>query len=65
MAFSSFMKRVAAQIADQEHRIDVVINNAGALFAARRLMEDGLEYTLALNHMAYFVVTAGFGVSVA
>jgi NAD(P)-dependent dehydrogenase (short-subunit alcohol dehydrogenase family) len=53
------MKRVAAQIADQEQRIDVLINNAGALFATRRLTEDGLEYTFALNHMAYFIVTAG------
>jgi NAD(P)-dependent dehydrogenase (short-subunit alcohol dehydrogenase family) len=53
------MKRVAAQIADQESRIDVLINNAGALFATRRLTEDGLERTFALNHMAYFVVTEG------
>jgi NAD(P)-dependent dehydrogenase (short-subunit alcohol dehydrogenase family) len=53
------MKRVAAQIADHEPRIDVLINNAGALFATRRLTEDGLECTFALNHMAYFVVTEG------
>ena len=53
------MKRVAAQIADQESRIDVLINNAGAIFARRQLTEDGLERTFALNHMAYFVVTAG------
>jgi NAD(P)-dependent dehydrogenase (short-subunit alcohol dehydrogenase family) len=53
------MKRVAAQIADQEPRIDVLINNAGALFATRRLTEDGLERTFALNHMAYFVLTEG------
>jgi len=53
------MKRVAAQIADREPRIDVLINNAGALFAVRRLTEDGLERTFALNHMAYFVLTAG------
>ena len=53
------MKRVAAQIADHESRIDVLINNAGALFGKRRLTEDGLEYTFALNHMAYFVITAG------
>jgi NAD(P)-dependent dehydrogenase (short-subunit alcohol dehydrogenase family) len=53
------MKRVAAEIAEQESRIDVLINNAGALFATHQLTEDGLEYTFALNHMAYFVVTEG------
>ena len=53
------VKRVAAQIVDREPRIDVLINNAGALFAKRKVTEDGLEYTFALNHMAYFVVTAG------
>ena len=49
------MKRVAAEIAHKEPRIDVLINNAGAMFSSRRLTEDGLEYTFALNHMAYFV----------
>ena len=44
------MKRVADQIAEQVSRIDVLINNAGALFATRRLTEDGLERTFALNH---------------
>jgi NAD(P)-dependent dehydrogenase (short-subunit alcohol dehydrogenase family) len=53
------MKRVAAEIAKREPPIDVLINNAGALFATRRLTEDGLEYTFALNHMSYFVVTEG------
>jgi NAD(P)-dependent dehydrogenase (short-subunit alcohol dehydrogenase family) len=53
------MKRVAAEIADREPRIDVLINNAGALFAKRRLTEDGLERTFALNHLAYFVMSAG------
>jgi NAD(P)-dependent dehydrogenase (short-subunit alcohol dehydrogenase family) len=50
---------VAAQIADAEPRIDVLINNAGAMFAARQVTQDGLERTFALNHMAYFVVTQG------
>jgi retinol dehydrogenase 12 len=53
------MKRVAAQIADREPRIDVLINNAGAMFATRQVTENGLEHTFALNHMAYFVLTAG------
>src|ERR1039457_7699481 len=37
------MKRVAAQIADHESRIDVLINNAGALFATRRSEEHTSE----------------------
>ncbi|MGH6863397.1 MAG: SDR family NAD(P)-dependent oxidoreductase, partial [Methylocella sp.] len=55
----SEMKRVAAEIAEAEPRIDVLVNNAGAMFAARKLTDDGLEYTFALNYMAYFVVTLG------
>jgi NAD(P)-dependent dehydrogenase (short-subunit alcohol dehydrogenase family) len=50
---------VAAQIADQEARVDVLINNAGAAFGTRQVTEDGLERNFALNHMAYFVLTAG------
>ncbi|HKB26130.1 MAG TPA: SDR family oxidoreductase [Methylomirabilota bacterium] len=53
------MKRVAAEIAAAESRIDVLINNAGALFGSRHVTEDGLELTFATNHMAYFVLTAG------
>src|SRR5271169_4817001 len=50
-------KRVGADIAASEPRIDVLINNAGALFAERRVTSEGLEKTFALNHMAYFVLT--------
>jgi NAD(P)-dependent dehydrogenase (short-subunit alcohol dehydrogenase family) len=53
------MKRVAAQIAAAEPRIDVLINNAGALFSSRQVTADGLEFTFATNHMAYFVLTHG------
>src|SRR5208337_1888992 len=38
-------------------RIDVLINNAGAVFKPRQMTVDGLERTFALNHMAYFVLT--------
>ncbi len=53
------MKRVAAEIAAAEPRIDILVNNAGALFTARQVTEDGLEKHFAVNHMAYFVLTAG------
>src|SRR5580658_2110652 len=49
------MQRVAGEIAAAEPRIDVLINNAGALFGSRILTPDGLEMTFATNHMSYFV----------
>jgi NAD(P)-dependent dehydrogenase (short-subunit alcohol dehydrogenase family) len=55
----SEMKRVASEIAKAEPRIDVLVNNAGAMFGTRELTEDGLERTFALNHMSYFVMTQG------
>src|SRR5262249_27560552 len=51
------MKRVAAEIAAAEPRIHLLINNAGALFGTRRLTEDGLQRSFAVNHMAYFLMT--------
>ena len=59
------MKRVAAKIAAAEPRIDVLINNAGALFGSRQVTEDGLELTFATNHVAYFVLTHGLRPSLA
>jgi NAD(P)-dependent dehydrogenase (short-subunit alcohol dehydrogenase family) len=50
-------RKVGAAIAASEPRIDVLINNAGALFSNRRVTPESLELTFALNHMAYFVLT--------
>ena len=52
-------RRVAAEIAAAEPRIDVLVNNAGAVFSRRAVTSEGLEMTFALNHMAYFVLTQG------
>src|SRR5262249_55396564 len=51
------VKRVGAEIAAAEPRMAVLINNAGGMFAPRRVTEDGLERTFALNHMGYFILT--------
>ena len=49
--------RVAREFAERHERLDVLFNNAGALFIERRVTEDGLERTFALNHMSYFVLS--------
>jgi NAD(P)-dependent dehydrogenase (short-subunit alcohol dehydrogenase family) len=59
LSLISEMKRLAAAISAAEPAIDVLMNNAGAIFANRHVTADGLERTFALNHMAYFVLTAG------
>lgn len=51
------MKRVGAEIAAAEPKVDVLANNAGAIYAARQETVDGLELTFATNHMAYFIIT--------
>ena len=52
------VRRVADELLQAYHpRIDVLINNAGAMFRRREVSADGLERTFALNHMAYFLLT--------
>jgi NAD(P)-dependent dehydrogenase (short-subunit alcohol dehydrogenase family) len=49
--------RLGAEISAAEPRIDVLVNNAGAMFGPRQLTDDGLELTFATNHLSYFVLT--------
>src|SRR5207249_4487082 len=51
------IKRLASDFQDRHSRLDVLVNNAGALFAHRQESVDGIEMTLALNHLAYFLLT--------
>ncbi|MFN8510718.1 MAG: SDR family oxidoreductase [Deinococcaceae bacterium] len=48
---------LARQFRESYPRLDVLVNNAGAVFAQRELTVDGLEKTFAVNHMAYFLLT--------
>jgi len=50
-------RRVGAEIAAAEPRVDVLVNNAGALFTRREVTAEGLERTFATNHMSYFLLT--------
>ena len=50
--------RLAPELLAAAPRIDVLVNNAGAFFAKRVVVEEGLEQTFALNHLGYFRLTA-------
>lgn len=39
------------------HRLDVLVNNAGAMFPQRQESVDGIEMTFALNYLGYFLLT--------
>jgi NAD(P)-dependent dehydrogenase (short-subunit alcohol dehydrogenase family) len=56
------VRRVAGEIAAAEPRIDLLINNAGALFGRCEVTDEGLERTFATNHMAYVLLTEGLRV---
>ena len=50
-------KRLAEQVRERYPRLDVLLNNAGAMFWNRSESVDGIEKTFALNHLSYFVLT--------
>ena len=41
----------------KKFKIDILINNAGALFFSRRESVDKIEKTFSLNHLSYFILT--------
>lgn len=51
------IRRLAAEFLEQHDRLHVLINNAGAIYTKREVTADGIERTLATNHLAYFLLT--------
>jgi len=57
LASQAEIQRLAAEVAATLPRLDVLINNAGAMFGKRTLSPDGIEMTFAVNHLAYVLLT--------
>ncbi|MFX1482295.1 MAG: SDR family oxidoreductase [Promethearchaeota archaeon] len=53
----SEIRRFAEEFKSNYSRLDVLINNAGAVFSKREVTSDGFERTLAVNYLAPFLLT--------
>ncbi len=51
------VRALAEEARARYEHIDVLANNAGALFSSRRETSEGFERTFALNHLAPFLLT--------
>ena len=56
LAEKSELDKIILQIKNLE-RIDVLINNAGALFLKREVNSEGIEKTFAINYLSHFYLT--------
>ena len=51
------VRSLADRVKKQMPRLDVLVNNAGAVFFSDRRSVDDIEMTFALNHLGYFLLT--------
>jgi len=48
---------LAVEFKSRYQRLDVLVNNAAAIYFRREVSADGIEMSFALNHLAYFLLT--------
>ncbi len=51
------VRRLAGNVLETYCRLDVLVNNVGGFWATRHVTDDSLERTLAVNHLAPFLLT--------
>lgn len=51
------VRDLGAQVQHRHDRLDVLVHNAGVVNAVRRVTDEGIESTLAVNHLAPFLLT--------
>ena len=57
LSLMSSVRALAGEVRTRFDRIDVLVNNAGAIFNTRALTAEGFERTFALNRLSYFLLT--------
>jgi NAD(P)-dependent dehydrogenase (short-subunit alcohol dehydrogenase family) len=57
LAVQAEVHRLANDFRERHNRLDVLVNNAGLIQSRRTETPDGIELTLAVNHLAPFVLT--------
>ncbi|UCE11918.1 MAG: SDR family oxidoreductase [Candidatus Thorarchaeota archaeon] len=57
LASRESIRMFANQFKESYDRLDVLINNAGAVFRSRQLTTDGFESNLAVNYLGSFLLT--------
>jgi len=50
-------RQLAADFKSRHQKLDVLVNNAGALITSRGKTADGFETTFGVNHLGYFLLT--------
>ena len=57
LASQSSIRQLARELLTRYPRIQVLVNNAGAIYGRRQVSADGIELTWAVNHLAPFLLT--------
>jgi retinol dehydrogenase-14 len=57
LAVQAEVRRLAEEFRERHDRLDVLVNNAGLVQSERTETPDGIETTLAVNHLAPFLLT--------
>ncbi len=57
LAVQAEVRKLADDFKERHERLDVLVNNAGLIRSTRTETPDGVELTLAVNHLAPFLLT--------
>lgn len=57
LASQTSVRQLAGELLAKYPIIQVLVNNAGAIYSTRQMSEDGIELTWAVNHLAPFLLT--------